>query len=674
MTVTRRAYSFLTIKAVNEEKRIITGIATTPAVDRVGDIVEPLGVKFNNPMPFLWQHDARKPIGTVKFDKPTKDGITFEAEIPQVEDEGTLRDRIEEAWQSIKLGLVRAVSIGFRAIEYSYMENNGGIRFTETEVYELSAVTIPAQSEAVITGFGKNMDAAAIAVIKQFDTGAPAATGHIQRPTNTPPGASGKSHKPVNLRPKEGTDMKTVAEQIAALEAKRAANAARMNEIQSKASEAGRTKDDAEKEEFGTLADEVDTIDEELKDLRRMEKAQVTTAKPVIANQIKNSDDGSAVRSGIVIKPPALAPGIAFARLARVKALAKLDSESPRTIAKELYGEDSPVFRILSKAAVAAATSTNATWAGPLVGDETSVFADFVEWLRPQTILGRFGANGIPSLRRVPFRVPLIGQTSGGNGYWVGEGKAKPLTKFDFERKTLEPLKVANIAVATMETLRDSSPSAEIIIRDQLAAALRERLDLDFIDPAKAASAGVSPASITNGITPVASTGNDADSVRRDIKALFAAFIADNNAPTDGVWIMPAITALALSLMQNPLGQAEFPGISMTGGTLFGLPVIVSQYVPTTSAGAYVALVNASDVYLADEGGIEVDMSTQASLQMDNAPTNASDTPTATSLVSLWQTNSVGFRAERTIDWMRRRAGGVALLSGVNWGDEAASG
>lgn len=191
MTVTRRAYSFLTVKAVNEEKRIITGIATTPAVDRVGDIVEPLGVKFNNPMPFLWQHDARKPIGTVKFDKPTKDGITFEAELPMVAEEGVLRDRIEEAWQSIKLGLVRAVSIGFRAIEYSFIEN-GGIRFSETEVYELSAVTIPAQAEATITSF-KNMDAAAAAAIKQFDTDAPAATGHIQRPSNSTPGATGET-------------------------------------------------------------------------------------------------------------------------------------------------------------------------------------------------------------------------------------------------------------------------------------------------------------------------------------------------------------------------------------------------------------------------------------------------------------------------------------------------
>src|SRR5690606_19619661 len=119
-----------------------------------------------------------------------------------------------------------------------------------------------------------------------------------------------------------------------------------------------------------------------------------------------------------------------------------------------------------------------------------------------------------------------IGQTSGGAGYWVGEGKAKPLTNWGYGRTTLEPLKVANIAVATMELLRDSSPSAELLLRDELAAALRERLDRDFIDPAKSSLSGVSPASILNGVSGIPSVGTDADSVRADVKALFDEFIA----------------------------------------------------------------------------------------------------------------------------------------------------
>ena len=44
-----RAYSLLEVKQVDDDARIIVGTATTPSPDRVGDIVEPLGVKFKNP-------------------------------------------------------------------------------------------------------------------------------------------------------------------------------------------------------------------------------------------------------------------------------------------------------------------------------------------------------------------------------------------------------------------------------------------------------------------------------------------------------------------------------------------------------------------------------------------------------------------------------------------------
>lgn len=460
------------------------------------------------------------------------------------------------------------------------------------------------------------------------------------------------------------------AEQISAFETKRAATVAANAAIMEKAAEEGATLDADQQSEFDENEADIAAIDKHLGNLKKMESQSKASAKPV---EGQKADDASASRAGRVhasVKEQ-LAPGIGFARIAKVKALAKLDGESVREVSKSLYGENSATHGFFAKAAVSAHDTS-----GGLVGDETSAFADFIEYLRPMTILGKFGQNGVPSLRQVPFRVPLIGQDSGGEGYWVGEGKAKPLTNFTFSRSVLEPLKVANIAVATEETLRDSSPSAETILRDQLAAALAARLDIDFIDPTKAAVAGVSPASITNGVTFEVSSGTDADAVRADVKALFNAFIAANNAPTSGVWIMPSTVALSLSMMLNPLGQQEFPGINMNGGTFMGLPVIVSEYVPTAydpdgagaaTAGAVVVLANASDIYLADDGGIAVDMSREASLEMSDAPTGDSIAPTAASLVSMFQTNSVAFRAERTINWGKRRASAVAALGSVAW-------
>lgn len=651
-----RAYSLMTLKAVDEDQRILTGIASTPAPDRADDIMMPEGAKFTLPMPFLWQHEHDEPIGHVIDAKVTKAGIEVTVKIASVIEDGTLKDRLDEAWQSIKAGLVKGLSIGFRGIETAQIEGSWGIKFLQWDWYELSAVTIPCNINASITS------------VKSADRKQLAALGKSVAPVvrlAKPAGAS--AQKPVIKsvpKPQEGQDM-NIAEQIKSFQEALKQKSARQAELMTNAE--GRTLDGAESEEFDTLTDEIKATEVHLVRLEGMEKANIAAAKPV--TDVSGMQDRT--RVAVVAKnTQKLEPGIAFARAAKCLALGHLEHRNAIDIAKALYPHQESIIlsteRLVTKAAVAAGTTTQATWAAPLVGDETSAFADFVSFLRPQTILGRFGSNGVPSLRQVPFRTALIGQTSGGDGYWVGEGQAKPLTKMDFSRTTIEPLKVANIAVATMELIRDSNPAADAIIRDTLAAALRERLDIDFIDPAKAAVAGISPASILNGVAGIPSSGDTADDVRSDVKALFTAFITANNAPTTGVWIMSSVTALALSLMQNPLGQTEFPGIGMMGGTFFGLPVIVSEYLPSDSSGGIVALVNASDIYEADEGGIDISMSTEASLQMDNAPDNPSVASTV--MVSLWQRNLVGFRAERTINFARRRASAVSYLTGVSWG------
>lgn len=661
-------YSVLQIKQLDESSRTITGIATTPKPDRVGDIIEPLGAKFKNPLPLLWQHRHDSPVGQVRFSRPTEEGIKFTATLPsdaELEGSGELFERVREAWKSVALGLVRGVSIGFRPIEYSFIEDSGGIRFTETEIYELSLVTIPANAEATIEQ------------IKSIDRRDRAASGkEVPSAVATKGGASPVVKKSIHRR-----DQKMDYEsQIKDFLATRAGKVKELDGIMSGSVEAGETLDAEQSEKYDTLQAEIKSIDAHVKRLREMVEVQKSSAQPV-DHEARESANAPATDSytprGIsaVKRLEKLDKGIRFARVVRCLGLSKGSRSDAVEYAKELYPQDD-VIQTIVKAAVPAGSTVTGNWGAGLVGEGSDVYADFVEFLRPQTILGRFGTDGIPALRSVPFRVDLVGQTSGGSGYWVGEGKAKPLTNFGFERKRLEPLKVANIAVITEELLRDSSPSADALIRQSLADALREELDVTFIDPSVSASAGVSPASITNGVTPIPSTGTDAASIRRDVSLAMGTFIAANNPPTSGVWIMSATSALALSLMNNPLGQPEFPGLTMAGGSFIGMPVIVSEYVPADSSGHYVALVNAGDIYLGDDGGLRVDVSREASLEMSDTPTqdSAKSTPVATSMVSMWQTNSVAFRAERTINWAKRRASAVALLSGVNWGADASSG
>jgi len=146
-----KAFSTFELKTIDTEQRRISGIASTPAADRDGDEVMPKGATFTLPFPLLHQHDHERPIGHVTKATVTDDGIEIEAEIPK----DTGLSYVEMAWRQIKSGLLRGLSIGFRASKSE--PTRTGRKFTAYEIFELSAVSIPANAQA------------GIMAVKQFD-------------------------------------------------------------------------------------------------------------------------------------------------------------------------------------------------------------------------------------------------------------------------------------------------------------------------------------------------------------------------------------------------------------------------------------------------------------------------------------------------------------------------
>jgi len=643
-----RAYSVLTVKSVEEEQRVIRGTATTPSPDRVGDVVEPMGVRFKNPLPLLHQHDSDRPVGTVTFDKPTKAGITFEATLPKIDEPGPLKDRVDTAWGEVKAGLVRAVSIGFRALEYAFMDT-GGVHFQQTEVLELSLVTVPANADAKIS------------TIKSIDAPLLAATGKEPKASDRPvrPGASGTSI----INPKKGVPImatKTIAEQISAFEATRQAKNARMEEIMSASAEKGETLDAEQEQEYDGLVDEVKAVDKHLVRLRAAEAVKVANAKAAVAS---TSEEGSASRGIATVQVKQNAPkGTVFTRVLGSKYLAYVHQMNPIEIAKARFA-DTPEVELILRAAVAAGNTTDTTWASPLVPLQNAT-SEFIEMLTPATIIGR-----IPGLNRVPFNIKVPRQTGDPTAYWIGEGSVKPVSAMAFDSVTLLFNKVAGIVPITEELMRFSTPAAEGIIRDRLIAAIAYLTDRDFLDPTKAEVVGVSPASVTNGVTPLVASGTTADAFRDDLGTLIATYLAANMSGAGLVLVMTSTQAMRLGLMRNTLGNREFPDIGINGGSIEGIPVITSENIVATGGsptdGYPIVAINAPNVFLADDGGVNVDVSREASLQMDSAPDSPNTASTV--LVSLWQRNMVAIKAERFITWKKSRDAAVQYIANAKY-------
>ena len=377
-----QAWSVLDIKAVDPEQRIIEGIASTPTPDRSGDVMDPAGAKFTLPMPFLWFHDQKNPIGEVFEATVQATGIYIKARVATVTKPSRLKTLVDEAWSAFTAEppLVRGLSIGWGAIESSPLP--GGLtKFTKWIWGELSAVTVPMNTDATILSV-KSIDLAASGLH------APGATG-----------------TPTGLRAPKGARAMTFQEQISGLEAKRAANLAAMTTIQTKASDEGNTKDAEQRDEFTRLKLEIKGIDDELVDLRDMEKLAIVQATPITptTDQTKSSE----LRGGmpVITVRPNVPKGTAFARMCMAMAAGHGDSYQTLQYAKQWADSTPEVEQMVqhmwrTKAAVAVGTTTDATWAGPLV--VTTPLNEFLEMLRPRTLLGR-----IPGMRQVPFNVSV---------------------------------------------------------------------------------------------------------------------------------------------------------------------------------------------------------------------------------------------------------------------------
>lgn len=459
--------------------------------------------------------------------------------------------------------------------------------------------------------------------------------------------------------------MKTFAEQVADLKATRQAKADEMKTVAQKSMDESRSMDNAEAERFDTLSSEIKSLDNDIARLSRMADIDAASAQPVDATQKAAIPAVGGARVPVQVKnTEKLEPGIGFARLARVKAIAHVEHQDPARIAQSMYPDDETLVKSLTtKGAVNAASTGAATWAGNLINEGGVGFADFVEFLRPRTLLGQISGR----LRNLPFDTPVLVQGTGGTAKWTKEGDSKPLTQWTYTRAKMAPLKVAAIAAATKESLMRASVAADALLRDELARAVGSAIDSTFVS-ASAAVADTSPAGIRNGVSAVTLTGDGTIAgIRCDIAAMLKELVGDNLSVSGAFWVMPETLAIDLSLVANEVGNAAFPGITPQGGTLAGLPVFTSQFMPTPdSNGPVVMLMKGDEIFLGDEGGIQVSMSDQASLVMDDAPSGSSVTPTAAQMVSLWQTNSVGFLVERFINFQKRRTAAVVWAQ-VNW-------
>lgn len=413
----------------------------------------------------------------------------------------------------------------------------------------------------------------------------------------------------------------------------------------SKSAEAGTTPDETTEAEIQAIEKDIAALNVNIertkKQIAAAEEA-AATATPVAGQteaQAKASAEGKKEVPRIQVESN-LPKGIGFAQYARAKLAAALEAKkghyiAPVDMAKQLgFGDE--VQDLVTKATLG--TTTDAGFAASLV-TENRLVGEFVDMLRAATVFDQ-----LAGFRNVPFNSKIPSQLTGGQAQWVGEGAPKPLTNPTYSEVEIKEHKLAAITVYTQELMRRSDPAVDILVRDDLIEASKTLIDNTFLGAG--AATAVRPAGVLNGVTATPNTGTTAANYEADLLALVNSFVAANLSLDGSYFVMSETRAAQISLLRDALGNTYFQGMALRGTrTLMGIPVITSQTV-----GDKIILVKTSEILLAQDGGVDVSYSDQATL-VDGGTTH-----------HLWQENKFAVRVEKFITWAKRRPIAAAYL------------
>jgi HK97 family phage prohead protease len=144
------------VNRTDEQNRTFWAVASSPMVDRQGDLIEPSGWEFANFLknPVIpWAHDyASPPVARALAVKVEQGRLLFKAQFPTAE-EYAFADTI---YRLYKGGYLRAFSVGFAPLESEAATHRvggrslSGTRYLKQELYEISCVTLPANPEALV--------------------------------------------------------------------------------------------------------------------------------------------------------------------------------------------------------------------------------------------------------------------------------------------------------------------------------------------------------------------------------------------------------------------------------------------------------------------------------------------------------------------------------------------
>lgn len=245
----------------------------------------------------------------------------------------------------------------------------------------------------------------------------------------------------------------------------------------------------------------------------------------------------------------------------------------------------------------------------------TAEARELSKYLLSDSVIGKILSKSI----QVPFNSG-IGSLWGIGADWVKEGHPVRVQKGQTSTGFLVPYKVMALTVIDEELDRLATPGTDAAISGLLSSAAVKKMDETFLSDVPGIE-DLYPAGAMNGAATA--TG---------YPDLFKIHVENGNNLNTSFLIVPVDELLTMT--------GDF--LNVIGKT--GVTLISSQYAPGVS------LVDAANMMI-QISGTAVDSTNKADIEMSSAPTQEVETPTASEMMSLFQSGGIAYRAITYCSW-----------------------
>lgn len=254
---------------------------------------------------------------------------------------------------------------------------------------------------------------------------------------------------------------------------------------------------------------------------------------------------------------------------------------------------------------------------GAIVPDE--YVAEIIELLRARAVVRQLGATPLP-MNSGSLSIPR--QTAGATASYVGENKPISPSQLATGQIQLSAKKLAALVPISNDLLRDASPSADALVRDDLVVVMALREDLAFLRDDGTQNQPKGIRYWANAAHVFAFTQAGAEATILEITADLAKMvrlIEESNVPMVRMgWIFTPRVKWFLMSRRDGNGNLVWDS-EMRNGTLMGIPFRTTTQVPNNlgvaSNETEITLADFAQAIIGENTQMMIDASTEAAYQ-----------------------------------------------------------